>query len=41
MSCNQFNLDELDGEPEDEAKRLEGALDSAFLFSYAFFMFVR
>lgn len=32
-------ITEMDGQPEEEAKRLEGTLDSTFLFSYAFFMF--
>ena len=39
-TCTSF-IKEINGTSEQEAKRLEGALDSSFLFSYAFFMFIR
>ena len=34
-------LDEMNNVHEKEAQRLEGVLDSTYLFSYAFFMFFR
>jgi hypothetical protein len=36
-----FFSDEMNNVPEKEAQRLEGLLDSTYLFSYAFFMFFR
>ena len=33
-------ITEINDKSEAEAKRLEGTLDSSFLFSYAFFMFI-
>jgi len=38
-NCTSF-IDEINGKIETEAKALEGTLDTAFLFSYAIFMFV-
>ena len=32
---------EVDGLDKNEATQLEGWLDTSFLFSYAFFMFIR
>ena len=34
-------LDEMNGKLEQDAKRIEGYLDTTYLFSYAFFMFFR
>lgn len=36
-----FVSDQMDGQEERDAKRIEGLLDTSFLFSYAFFMFIR
>ena len=38
-TCESF-IDQIDGKDEAAAKRLESSLDSAYLFSYAFFMFI-
>eukprot|EP00090_Calanus_glacialis_P024538 TRINITY_DN38153_c0_g1_i1.p1 TRINITY_DN38153_c0_g1~~TRINITY_DN38153_c0_g1_i1.p1 ORF type:complete len:546 (+),score=106.84 TRINITY_DN38153_c0_g1_i1:133-1770(+) len=37
--CHSW-ITEIDGKPEDEAKTLLGLLDTTFLVSYAFFMFI-
>ena len=39
-TCTSY-IREINGTAETEAKSLEGTLDTAFLFSYAVFMFVR
>ena len=39
LNCTSF-ITEINDKSEAEAKRLEGTLDSSFLFSYAFFMFI-
>ena len=36
-----FLKGEVDGLDKNEATQLEGWLDTSFLFSYAFFMFIR
>lgn len=35
-----FLSDEIDGHSETDAKRIGSLLDTVFLFSYAFFLFV-
>jgi len=41
LMLTTFFSDEMNNVPEKEAQRLEGLLDSTYLFSYAFFMFFR
>ena len=38
-TCTSF-IEQIDGKTEAEAKRIESSLDTSYLFSYAFFMFV-
>ncbi|TRY78198.1 hypothetical protein TCAL_06762 [Tigriopus californicus] len=38
-NCTSF-IDQMNGQEERDAKRIEGLLDTSFLFSYAFFMFI-
>jgi len=38
--CTSF-ITEIDGKPKKDATLMEGYLDVAFLFAYAFFMFIR
>ena len=41
IMINDIFLDEIDGKSESTARKLESTLDYSYLFSYAFFMFVR